>query len=191
MNENELKHPGVKGMRWGIRRYQNYDGTLINPKGQKKYNDNRDLLPYFEKRATNQTKLNRNLKIKNPRKNASTYEGLVDLAGSLSEIPQRASARKKAKIRKKNQKIFRQMARELPDDQLRSVVNRISAENKLEQEFSKYLTNTNDSVSRLDGVVDNLVGLTNIGISLYGLSQVIKDKPNNVKPKQNVPMGFR
>lgn len=32
MNRNELYHYGVKGMKWGVRRYQNYDGTLINPK---------------------------------------------------------------------------------------------------------------------------------------------------------------
>ena len=27
---NELYHHGIKGQKWGIRRYQNYDGTLTN-----------------------------------------------------------------------------------------------------------------------------------------------------------------
>ena len=29
VRETELRHYGVKGMKWGVRRYQNYDGTLI------------------------------------------------------------------------------------------------------------------------------------------------------------------
>ena len=33
----ELYHYGVKGMRWGVRRYQNQDGSLTNA-GKKRYN---------------------------------------------------------------------------------------------------------------------------------------------------------
>lgn len=33
-SSGDLTHHGVKGMKWGVRRYQNYDGTLIHPKGR-------------------------------------------------------------------------------------------------------------------------------------------------------------
>ena len=38
---NELRHHGVKGMKWGVRRYQNKDGSLT-PAGKKRYADNPD-----------------------------------------------------------------------------------------------------------------------------------------------------
>ena len=34
INDEELYHHGIKGMRWGIRRYQNPDGSLT-PAGRK------------------------------------------------------------------------------------------------------------------------------------------------------------
>lgn len=38
MTNYELAHAGVKGMRWGVRRYQNKDGSLT-PAGKKRYGD--------------------------------------------------------------------------------------------------------------------------------------------------------
>lgn len=40
--ENELYHHGIKGMRWGIRRFQNADGSL-KPEGEKRYGSGRSL----------------------------------------------------------------------------------------------------------------------------------------------------
>lgn len=39
--DNSLYHHGIKGQHWGIRRYQNYDGSLTQ-KGMKRYNKSLD-----------------------------------------------------------------------------------------------------------------------------------------------------
>ena len=38
MTNNELTHWGVKGMKWGVRRYRNKDGSLT-PAGRKRYSE--------------------------------------------------------------------------------------------------------------------------------------------------------
>lgn len=41
MDNNELMHYGVRGMKWGVRRYQNYDGSYTKA-GMKRYNDSKE-----------------------------------------------------------------------------------------------------------------------------------------------------
>jgi len=50
---NSIYHHGVKGMKWGIRRYQNPDGTLT-PEGRKRYGK---LEAYYRKQGLNDTQV--------------------------------------------------------------------------------------------------------------------------------------
>ena len=50
---NELYHHGIKGQRWGVRRFQTKDGALT-PRGQKRYNKEMDKLKAEKKRLRNE-----------------------------------------------------------------------------------------------------------------------------------------
>lgn len=58
---NEIYHHGVKGQKWGIRRYQNPDGSLT-PAGKKRYDLNSDF--GVSKREYEASKLKRQIQQK-------------------------------------------------------------------------------------------------------------------------------
>ena len=52
MYDNELYHHGIKGMRWGVRRYQNPDGSLTNAgRKRRKQNAHEDYIRAHSKKS--------------------------------------------------------------------------------------------------------------------------------------------
>ena len=82
MVNNELKHWGVKGMKWGQRRYQNKDGSLT-PAGRKRYADDvhEDYKKAHTKKSVKQMsnselkEINKRLEAENNYKRLTTQTG--------------------------------------------------------------------------------------------------------------------
>lgn len=78
---DELYHHGVKGMKWGVRRYQNADGSL-KAAGRKRYTEG------GKKQLTDEERAARNAKIKKVAKNVAIGVGVTALvaAGTYAAV---------------------------------------------------------------------------------------------------------
>lgn len=131
---NELKHYGVKGQKWGVRRYQNNDGSLT-PEGRRRYSDDDDDRNGGNSGGGNSggnggNKSNKNAKPKDPvdtmtKGVGTTKKGVDDLANNR--------ARQREFEGKRN---YRNEATQLTDKELRDAVNRLN----MEESYAKMMS---------------------------------------------------
>lgn len=137
----ELYHHGTKGMKWGVRRYQNKDGSLT-PAGIKRYNrevqklkDRESSIKAKEKAKKYQDKLDKK------------KSELDEREAALKGKPVSKSATKSTASKQSNTKSIKDMS----DAELRAVVNRLQLERQ-------YRDLTPQQVSKGKKFVDSFVG---------------------------------
>lgn len=110
MVENALTHWGVKGMKWGVRRYQNKDGSLT-PAGKKRYDKEMAAVKAEQKTIRNkQSTANKMAKLEAEKKKLADMKEASSDNGKSSDKPKQKSVK------------------ELSDDELRKAVNRMQME---------------------------------------------------------------
>ena len=127
--EKELYHHGTKGMKWGVRRYQNKDGSLT-PAGQKRYT--RDI------RENNAKKKDNRINIDGPDSKRWVKEDMertkktVDAASSLTkEMKSIERETRPTPIKKKMD------LRNMSDKELRDRINRANLERQYNDLFGE------------------------------------------------------
>lgn len=126
LSDDELKHWGILGMKWGVRRYQNKDGTLT-AKGKKRYKAEMDKLKAEEQvlknRKSTQTKLNRL---------AAKKKAVEDQKKELDEADKAAKG-KKGKQPAEETPPAKKRPQDMSDEELAYRTRRLQMEKQYEQ----------------------------------------------------------
>lgn len=129
---DELTHWGIKGMRWGVRRYQNKDGSLT-PRGQKRYNEELKKVREEEKilktRQATKAKLD---KLEARRKAVSDKNKELDDEEAAKNPRKKLFNRDKSE-RKVGKKAGKKALKDMTDEELAAAINRARLEDTYRQ----------------------------------------------------------
>lgn len=121
MNNEELKHYGIKGQKWGRRRYQNKDGSLT-PAGEKRYGSKENFEENYDADVKNSM--------------TSTKKAIDEANKTIKPYNDGANNRqsnREKRAKKEVEKVAREEAKKMTDQELRDVVNRLNMEERYTQ----------------------------------------------------------
>lgn len=131
ISEEELYHHGVKGQKWGVRRYQNEDGSLTNA-GKKRYGTSEN----FERQYPADKKKSDISAINSGRE---ATRNAKEVNKNLKELEKEKTSKKQKQVNKQIEEAVRDDARRMSDQELRDAVNRLN----MEENYTRMMTNRN------------------------------------------------
>ena len=149
----QLYHYGIPGMRWGVRRYQNYDGSLT-ALGQKRYGGDANPQESINKRVS------------------ADYSNVKAASKDASNITRSAgSIVRRNNPKKKIYTVTKAQAHEMSDQEMRKQINRILLENQYREVTA--INVDNDTAVRVADVLDTIGDIVIIGGGIAGIASVI------------------
>ena len=119
MENNELQHWGIKGMKWGVRRYQNSDGTLTAA-GKKRYN--KELAKLREEKKV----------LENKRKTQAKMDKLDAMRKEIDDM----KSGKKPAAESEKESSGKKSIKDMSDSELASATARLQAEKAYKDAYS-------------------------------------------------------
>lgn len=178
----ELYHSGIKGQRWGIRRFQNEDGSLT-PEGELRYNQGKQKLARGKAAEMYKTKKYKaKLALKQEKQK-------VKDAAELAKTAKKEQAKLNAEDR-----VIKKKAKNMTDEELRNEVNRLAMELDYQkkswqlEKSKKGPTMLDKADSFFETTTGRLVG--QLGSSIIQnvaqtqLNNIISEKTNTLKKQQ-------
>jgi hypothetical protein len=179
MVNNELTHWGIKGMKWGVRRYQKKDGTLTDA-GIRRYNRDADEKGYdkYSSTGARYKTVGEGKKQRNERLNADANryvkedrertKRLVDETGTMTN-----------KLKTLNDKAMQNKPKvkmdlsNMSDQEMRNQINRALLEKQYNDMFAPAnVSRGQERVSQILDVAGTVLGVTS---SAIGIALAIKE----------------
>lgn len=144
LSNDELAHHGTLGMKWGVRRYQNKDGSLT-PRGKKKYQKEmakvKEQEAILKRRRSVQAKLD-----KLAERKKAVKEGNEEMDLAAGKKPKKEKPPKEPK-----QKDFRKKSlKDMTDEEIQTLINR----GRLEQQYKQLYP---DPVPKKNRLVNDVI----------------------------------
>lgn len=164
MDNYELIHWGVKGMKWGVRRYQNKDGTLTNA-GKKRYD--RDIAENNAKKKDNRIVIDGPDAKRWVREDTKRAKGVVDssndMVRELSKINNSTTRPKKQKLDLSN----------MSDQEMRNQINRAVLEKQYNDMFAPQRVSRGREFAK--SALDTAGTVLTVGSSALAIALAIKE----------------
>ena len=181
MYDNELYHHGIKGQKWGVRRYQNSDGTLTS-KGKNRYARDareKEFNKYDESTGKyyKQSKKNgrTNLEVDAKRyvkEDTERTKRLVDSGRNLSSDVKRV-----VDTSNRNRKVSKMDLSNMTDQEMRNEINRAMLERQYNDMFNPQKESRGrEYVSHTLETAGNVLAVTS---SALGVALAIRELSNN------------
>lgn len=177
MESNYLTHYGIKGQKWGIRRYQNPDGSLTSA-GRKRYSDSGGIRGAVSKV-----------------KNAVTRRGSSSKAAAKKKQEEKEEKEKETLEQKKDRVLKSRSAKELYENadlfttqELQSAYNRLSLERNISSLVPKDVNKGKQFVDNAIKTVKTLNDAIDTGSKLYNNIAKVYNSLTDEGRKKPLPM---
>lgn len=175
MNNNTLRHHGIRGQRWGVRRFQNQDGSLTDSGRRRlgQISDNSRKVSFDENsgRINGESGNLRRARSGIHQTVANDYNNASSIARSAGNISKNASNIAKQSASNKRQKEMQKIdVSKMSNKELQEAINRMNLERSYKSLSTENVSSGRDYVSSALSTVGDVLA---IGSSVAGIMMAI------------------